>query len=194
MSYRLIVLVALATACASPTQPQDTTTGLVPLTELGTGFHLGEFQGGLYPGGANSPPADHLARGLEFARRIQPLDGSGQPSASGRIVLLSIGMSNTTREFCGGSVAQGTCGTASFIGQALADPAIDHAHIALVDGAQGGQRRPAPRRRPHLAAAGLRERQHAPVALRRTEGRCMLLAFLKTSPIASCWFLAGGGC
>jgi len=33
-------------------------TGLVPITDLGTGTYLG-FQGGLYPGGLNEPPPAH---------------------------------------------------------------------------------------------------------------------------------------
>ena len=41
--------------------PQDS-VGFTPLTELGTGLYKGE-EGGLYPGGSNTPPAQHLAKG-----------------------------------------------------------------------------------------------------------------------------------
>ena len=74
------------------------TTGKVPLTDLGTGSYQG-FPGGLYPAGLNTMPASHAAAGLQQAQAVQPLDAAGQPNAAGRIVLVSIGMSNTTQEF-----------------------------------------------------------------------------------------------
>ena len=53
--------------------PSRESTGMVALTDLGKGAYKGE-QGGLYPGGANTPPAAHLRAGLEIARRtLQPL-------------------------------------------------------------------------------------------------------------------------
>src|SRR5438128_7229113 len=70
-----------------------------PINDLQNGKYLG-FSGGLYEGGANDPPSDHLAAGLAAAAKIRPLDRNGQPSPSGRVVMVSIGMSNTTQEFC----------------------------------------------------------------------------------------------
>src|SRR5262245_59093106 len=66
-----------------------------PLPDLGPGFYQG-FQGGLYPNGSANPPAGHLADGLTISQnQIQPLNNSGQPdAANGRIVMISIGMSN----------------------------------------------------------------------------------------------------
>jgi len=72
--------------------------GLTPLTELGRGTYKGE-DGGLYGNGRNSPPAAHLQAALKEAARIIPLDAQGKPSDEGTIVLISVGMSNTSQEF-----------------------------------------------------------------------------------------------
>src|SRR5258705_6481317 len=85
---------SLARNCAA------TSVGKTPLDDLGAHLYLGQFPGGLYPGGSNAVPPSHAAEGLARAAAVQPLDTSGQPSASGLYVLLSIGMSNTTQEFC----------------------------------------------------------------------------------------------
>jgi hypothetical protein len=100
---------------------------------MGTRTYKG-FTGGLYPTG-NALSGAHLAAGLTRAASIRPLDTNGQPSASGRIVLISIGMSNTTQEFCGD---MNPCAPWSFIGQAAADQAVNHTTLAIIDGAIGG--------------------------------------------------------
>jgi hypothetical protein len=83
-------------------------------------------------------PPDHLASGLLRSAQVVPRDRDGRPSATGRIVLLSIGMSNTTQEFCAaGNPAP--CSSWSFVGQALRDPQVNHRTLALVNGARGGQ-------------------------------------------------------
>jgi hypothetical protein len=107
----------------------------ISLTEMGSRTYRG-FRGGLYPTG-NALTGAHLTAGVTRAARIRPLDANGQPSANGRIVLLSIGMSNTTQEFCSGPVTN--CAAWSFAGQAAADPAVNHTTLGIVDGAQGGQ-------------------------------------------------------
>jgi hypothetical protein len=105
--------------------PPRESTGLVALPALGTGLYRGE-EGGLYPGGKNTPPPEYLAKGLELAKQVVPLDREGRPNAGGRIVLLSIGMSNTTQEFSAfQKLAAGTAGL--------------NPKVTLVDGAQGGQ-------------------------------------------------------
>ncbi len=110
----------------------------LPLNDLGTGSYLGQFQGGLYENGANGIPADHAAAGMAHAALIQPLDGDGNPSPNGKIVMISIGMSNTTQEFCaGGNPAP--CETWSFVGQAMPDPAVNRSTLMLINGARGGQ-------------------------------------------------------
>jgi hypothetical protein len=100
------------------------TSGLKPLTELGTGkYH--EFEGGLYQGGSNKRPADHESAGLALAKTVEPLGADGKPVAGGRIVLLSIGMSNTSQEF------------SAFQQLARGDDAVNP-KLVLVNGAQGG--------------------------------------------------------
>ena len=78
--------------------PPQSSLGLVPLTDLGTGKYKGE-EGGLYPGGVNMPPVAHLKAGVEIAKTIVPLNADGAKSADGKIVLLSIGFSNPNLEF-----------------------------------------------------------------------------------------------
>jgi hypothetical protein len=75
-----------------------TSVGLTPLTDLGQRTYKG-VQGGLYPGGVNTPPTSYLNAGLTAAGQVRPLASTGAPSPSGRIVLLSIGMSNASSEY-----------------------------------------------------------------------------------------------
>lgn len=102
-----------------------TATGMVPLDDLGAGAYKG-FPGGLYPGGVNVPPPDHLALARSAAAGIAPRDATGSPASDGRVVLLSLGMSNATQEF------------SAFVQLARADRSL-HPRLAIVDGAQGGQ-------------------------------------------------------
>lgn len=77
-----------------------------PLTELGGSTYVrmdGQattFIGGLYPGGRNERPPMHAAAGLALAQQVTPLDRQGLPDPrAGKIVFISIGMSNTSMEF-----------------------------------------------------------------------------------------------
>ena len=119
--FAFIALFPLANALA---QPRFDTSSLKPLTELGTDKYK-DFEGGLYPGGRNDRPAEHEAAGVKLAQSIQPLDPDGKPYADGAIVLLSIGMSNTTQEF-------------RAFQQMAAQEKNLNPHLKLVDGAQGG--------------------------------------------------------
>ena len=114
-------------------------TGFIPINDLGTGLYLGQYQGGLYPGGSNDVPAAHAAAGLAHAELVVPRDALGNPSPAGKYAFVSIGMSNTTQEFCGGGDTTVACTPPSFMGQALADPLVNHDTLVLVNGAKGGK-------------------------------------------------------
>jgi len=75
-----------------------TSTGAIPIPDLGEAEYQGA-QGGLYPGGSNTIPAEHEAIGLEYASQIEPLDSEGNPEPDGSIAVMSIGVSNTNQEF-----------------------------------------------------------------------------------------------
>jgi lysophospholipase L1-like esterase len=111
-----------------PREPLRPVEHYTPLTEL-TGQYQGQ-DGGLYGGGRNDPPAELAASAAHEATVIKPLDKDGRPSDDGRVVLLSIGMSNTTQEF------------STFKRLADADPRKSPALI-IVDAAQGGRDAPA---------------------------------------------------
>jgi hypothetical protein len=106
-----------------------------PITDM-IGPYKG-FAGRLYPR-SNEVPVEHAAAGAAHAAAIVPRDTAGLPDAGGRYVLLSIGMSNTTQEFCsaGGGLP---CDPFTFMGQAAADPAVNHATLAIANGALGGR-------------------------------------------------------
>jgi hypothetical protein len=68
-----------------------------PLNDLGPAAYAWGYVGGLWDDGSNTIPADHLAAGMEQAALIRPLDENGQPSASGKVVLLVAGFGETRR-------------------------------------------------------------------------------------------------
>jgi hypothetical protein len=114
--------VALSTSSAPASRSQQradctlSSTGLVPLTDMGRRRYRG-FRGGLYPAGRNRPTATYLRKGLASSRRVKPIGG--------KVVLLSIGMSNATAEF------------SAFKRVADKDSA-KNANLTIVDGAQDG--------------------------------------------------------
>jgi hypothetical protein len=122
-----------------PVPPNPTpVTGRVPLTELGPNTYKG-FAGGLYDDGSNTPPAAHHAEGVARRNAIVPLDAGGAPSAGGRIVMISVGMSNTTQEFCAGASTTTACNSYSFMGLASADAQVNRSTLTIVNGARGVQ-------------------------------------------------------
>jgi hypothetical protein len=106
--------------------PAAAGTGLVPLDQMAAGERYKGQDGGLYGGGKNGPPPELQRAADKELAKIVPLGPDGKPAADGKIVLISIGMSNTTQEF------------SKFKELADRDPAKSP-QVVIVDGAQGGQ-------------------------------------------------------
>ena len=139
LTLLLILIVATLVDMPAPVSAQsgvctaDFQSVATPLSELGNneyirmdGQHTG-FTGGLYPGGANTRPVAHQTAAIHAANTILPLDSSGSSDpANGKIVMISIGMSNTNFEFF------------SFMDQANADVTVNP-QLVLINGALPGQ-------------------------------------------------------
>ncbi len=110
------VLQELDRVLSSRVPPPAAPSGMVPLTDLGTGSYKG-YQGGLYPGGQNSPPPAYLAAGIAAADTVKPING--------KIVVLCQGFSNPHQEF------------PPFQALAASDPGVADGIVAI-DGAAGG--------------------------------------------------------
>jgi hypothetical protein len=102
------------------------TTGLKPLTEMTADDKYEGEDGGLYGKGRNEPPDEHRKAAEAALAKIQPLDAEGKPDNDGKIVFISISMSNATQEF------------STFKRMADADQAKSP-RVTIVDCAQGGQ-------------------------------------------------------
>ena len=122
-----LLAATLAMSSTSSTRAATNPTGFTPINDLGPNLYLNQYQGGLYPNGSNAMPATHAGVGNARAAAVVPRDFTGAPDASGKYVLLSIGMSNTTQEF------------STFIIQAAGDARVNQTTLRLVDGASGGQ-------------------------------------------------------
>jgi hypothetical protein len=111
-----------------------TSVGLTPLTDLGQRTYKG-VQGGLYPGGVNTPPTSYLNAGLTAAGQVRPLASTGAPSPSGRIVLLSIGMSNASSEYT--QLIQQAATQLTIVDHRTVGGVLSkgNSHVTLVDGA-----------------------------------------------------------
>ena len=133
---KLPLFLAIATAACGSTDPSPSANGGLPLSDLGAGEYLNTFEGGLYPGGSNSMPARHDSVGRVRAGRLQPLDINGNPSPGGKYVLLSVGMSHATQEWCGVS---GPCDPWTFTARAEADGVVNHGTLVIANGAKGGE-------------------------------------------------------
>ncbi|HYY92002.1 MAG TPA: hypothetical protein VE955_08435 [Candidatus Dormibacteraeota bacterium] len=118
-SASLVPLVA-ASNCAGTSVP-----GLVPLNDLGNRTYA-EFRGGLYPNGTNTMPLSHFNDGLALAKQVIPRDTLGNPSPNGKIVLISVGMSNTLLETNG-------------LIQLAANDTTLNPRLVIVNGAEGGE-------------------------------------------------------
>ncbi len=150
-----------STAVSVTVSALSAVTGMVPLTDISAsqGYKPDAssstllYQGGLYPNGSNSAPSAHHTAGLAAVANVQPRNTSGAiDSGSGKIVMLSIGLSNTTQEFCQpqyqGFVAAPSAGTNpttqcnswTFMGQAAGDSRVrGYPTLTMINGARGGQ-------------------------------------------------------
>lgn len=90
------------------------TFSATPIDDLNTGNYLG-FEGGLYENGSNRVPQDHNADGAALSH-LSPING--------KIVLLSIGMSNAADTFI------------PFIQQSERNSNVNHTNLAILNGAQ----------------------------------------------------------
>lgn len=107
-------------------QAGKSSVGFKPLSEMTADDKYKGQDGGLYGGGRNEPPETHRAAAKQQTAKIVPLDAEGKPSPDGRIVLVSISMSNATQEF------------SLFKQSADADP-DKSPKLTIVDCAQGGE-------------------------------------------------------
>jgi hypothetical protein len=89
----------------------------IPLIDMTPQQNYLGFQGGLYENTTNLVPADHHSAGMKFAAQVT--------STNGKIIVLSLGMSNTMNEY------------GAFIRTYGSSPNINSA-VVLVNGAQGG--------------------------------------------------------
>ncbi len=121
----VIAVLAVGPALAQDKGPKES-TGLVPLTDMSARDRYKGEDGGLYGQGRNMPP-EALRKAAEAELvKVQPLDPDGKAAKDGKIVLVSISMSNATQEFS--------------VFKQLAD--VDAAKspvLTIVDCAQGGQ-------------------------------------------------------
>jgi hypothetical protein len=122
----LFVLASAALPALLLGQEPKGSMGLKPLSEMSAEDRYKGEDGGLYGGGKNTPPEGHAHAAEAALAQMQPLDSLGKPDPNGRIVFLSISMSNATQEF------------SVFKRLADADSAKSK-KLTVVDGAQGGQ-------------------------------------------------------
>jgi|GEM_PF-1115394 len=122
----MTVVLICGSRCTSLAQGDADQDRRRPLTEMTAEDRYQGQDGGLYGGGRNEPPDAHREAAEAELAQIQPLDAEGSPSAGGRIVFVSISMSNATQEF------------SRFKRLADDDPSRSP-QLAIVDCAQGGQ-------------------------------------------------------
>ncbi len=122
----LLFVISSSLFSVSAQNCSNTSIGFTPIMDLGSAYFRGS-QGGLYPGGSNYAPPAHHAAGMNLAQNVLPLDTAGNVDmVTGKIVWLSVGMSNTTME-------------TQFLIPMTDTFALINPKLVLVDGAQGGQ-------------------------------------------------------
>jgi len=116
---------SLATLVITDTTQLFSATPLMDMPQAsGPCLTYKSFPGGLFENCSDSVPADHDADGKKFASLVEPLDINGNPSPTGRVVLLSIGMGAAANEFSG------------FIVQARGALTVNQTTLSLLNGAE----------------------------------------------------------
>lgn len=109
-----------------PSNQRSAPESMKPLTDMTADEKYEDEDGGLYGHGSNEPPATLKQAAAEMMTKIVPLDMDGNPSANGKVVFVSISMSNATQEF-------------SFFKQIADRDPRKSDKLTIVDCAQGGQ-------------------------------------------------------
>ncbi|HKS81042.1 MAG TPA: hypothetical protein VJR23_06010 [Candidatus Acidoferrales bacterium] len=126
MLYFSTLVIAVLFACPS-TPAQTQLFSATPIMDMpqpdGSCLTYNSFPGGLYENCSNTVPADHDADGLNIVTQIQPLDVNGNPSPTGKVIFISMGMSNAQNEFAG------------FLTNASKNKAVNHTTLSLSNGA-----------------------------------------------------------
>lgn len=98
-SWAATALLAAAVADGPALGQGGCTSACVPLMDLTPPATYLGFEGGLYPGGSNSPPPAHAAAAQRAAEAVVPRDLGGAPHPDGHVGVLSIGVSNQLVEW-----------------------------------------------------------------------------------------------
>lgn len=125
----VVMIIAMESGCSSDNSNSVNTvtdfSNLIPIMDMSSSETYNGEEGGLYGMGSNDPPANHFSTAQNISREITPLDENGNPSSDGKIVFISIGMSNTSIEF------------KDFINVAESDSEVS-SEINFINGAQVG--------------------------------------------------------
>lgn len=95
--YILLMLLTVASHLSAQKDCSRDSIGLVPLSDLQSGFYRG-YKGGFYDG-TNTRPVSHSNDLKNEINKISPLDKDGNPASNGAIVFIGVGASNPRTEF-----------------------------------------------------------------------------------------------
>jgi hypothetical protein len=126
-SVMALALLSLCPVASAQTQFFSATPIMDMPQPDGTCLTYDSFEGGLYENCSDVVPSDHDADGQYIATQIQPLDVNGNPSSTGKVIFVSMGMSNAQNEFAG------------FLTNASKNRAVNHTTLALSNGAASNQ-------------------------------------------------------